>query len=1125
MGVHLHRSERTDVLVHGLAAVLARPPADPLAVDLVAVPTAGIERFICQGLARRLGASPEAADGVCANVDFPSPAWIVTRVIAQATGSDPQADPWVPHRAVWPLLAVIDRVAAEPWCAPLAQHLGLGGADGTARQRQDRRFAVATRLARLFASYASQRPSLILDWAADRDEDGAGAPIPDDLTWQPELWRRLRGEIDAPSPAERLDAACRALRADPGVVDLPDRLSVFGPSRLPDDHVRVLAALGAGREVHLWLADASPRVWSDVHRLGTAPLRRRHDHSGEAVRHPLLRSLGRDSRELSRRLGRLTEHGDPPTTDTHHPVEITAPTLLGALQRQIRDDLDPGRQRDTTGAHVLSPEDASIQVHACHGQPRQADVVREVVLGLLQADATLQPRDILIMCPDLMAFAPLLSAAFGESASAGATDTAALRLRIADRTPEQANDVLAAMALVLDLLTGRMGLSEVLELAGRPPVRARFGFDDDTLRRLADLATQAGIRWGLDPAGRSAYQVPVTSGTWTWGVDRLLLGVAMSQDGLAHVGEVLPVDDVQGGDVLALGQLAELVTRLRGIRDAATERRTATQWADILTAAVTDLMETRGDQAWQVPHALGVLRALAVDAGDHADEVPLSLAEVRGRLDDVLEGRPTRMNFRSGGLTVCGLAPMRSVPHRVVCLMGLDDTRFPRATGADGDDVLARDPLLGERDPRSEDRQLLLDAVMAATDHLVVTYTGSDDRSNETRPPCPALAELLDTVDVMATTSSGSPARDQVRLKHPLQPFDARNFITGALVPTGPFSHDRAALAAARRLTGPRSPRPAFLVGDLPPEPVAELALPQLGAFLASPAAAFLRSRIGLAPRPDDDPAPEAIPLEPDGLATWQIGERALGQVARGVPPADVAAAERLRGQLPPGALGSAVLQGIGAEVSALAHRAALLRVRPSRPISARLDLPGGVRLVGTIPDVHDRSIVRLTYSRSKPAQPARVWPELLAAAATTGEAGWSAHLVTRDDEVTLRAPAPDEAARVLAELAELYRAGLVAPLPLMPATGMEYTRRRLRGHSTDAALRAARHAAWQPRFGAERDAPAVVTLWGARAEFEVLLAEPPHADERWFPDETTRFGALARRLWEPIISARGAGR
>src|SRR4029077_13503723 len=130
------------------------------------------------------------------------------------------------------------------------------------------------------------------------------------------------------------------------------------------------------------------------------------------------------------------------------------------------------------------------------------------------------------------------------------------------------------------------------------------------------------------------------------------------------------------------------------------------------------------------------------EAGE--SDVPLTLLEVRALLAGRLQGRPTRANFRTGHLTICTLVPMRSVPHRVVCLLGLDDGVFPRKAPRDGDDLMVDDPYVGDRDPRSEDRQMLLDALLAAGERLIVTYSGHDERTNLPRPPAVPVSELLD---------------------------------------------------------------------------------------------------------------------------------------------------------------------------------------------------------------------------------------------------------------------------------------------------------------------------------------------------------------------------------------------
>ena len=213
--LHLHRAERADGLVDALGALLAVAPADPFAVEVVSVPTRGMERWLTQRVSARLG--------ICANVAFPSPRRLVGDAVAAASGIDPDADPWLPERMVWPLLEVVDASIEEPWLGLLARHL----------QRPERRFGSVRHLADLFDRYAQERPQLVQAWA--RGE----APH-----WQAELWRRLNARLGVPGPAERLHHACERLRAEPGLLDLPERLSLFGLTRLPAGQLEVLRALG-----------------------------------------------------------------------------------------------------------------------------------------------------------------------------------------------------------------------------------------------------------------------------------------------------------------------------------------------------------------------------------------------------------------------------------------------------------------------------------------------------------------------------------------------------------------------------------------------------------------------------------------------------------------------------------------------------------------------------------------------------------------------------------------------------------------------------------------------------------------------------------------------------------------
>ncbi len=1140
MTFHIHRAVRTAELADGLGALLADPLDDPFAEEVVVVPEHGVERWLAQRLSHRLGGGSEGEGGVCAGVRFVRPASLVTML----TGRELD-DPWLPSHLVWPLLATMDGALDELWAAPLARHLGHGDDSVDGRVRQGRRYGLALRLARLLHRYALQRPAVLTAWREGRDEDGAGSALPDDLRWQAELYRRLLEVVDAPPPDLRHTETLDRLRAGDATLDLPGRLSLFGHTRLPVTEVELLRALAEHRDVHLWLPQPSPAAWTAlVDRLdGDGVVPRAADRSADAVAHPLLASLGRDSRELVRVLS-------PPDGDVDEllAAPVAEPTtVLGWLQSDIAANRVPDAA--VRGVRVPAPDDRSLSIHACHGPTRQVEVLREVLVGLLEDDPTLEPRDVLVMCPDVEVYAPLIGAAFGlgdHGTDATGVDTHPshrLRVSLADRSLRATNPLLSVAEQLVALVAGRATASEVLDLIGSDPVRARFRLDDDDLDRLTGWVAATGVRWGLDAAGRSPFALAAEEqNTWAFGLDRLLSGVAVSADGpLSIGGHTLPYDDVGSGSIDLAGRLAEAISRLEAAVGALAEARSAAQWTSTLRESVLVLTDVARDDAWQV----GDLDRVLAEASRHApDDLPLTIADVRVLLADRLAGRPSRASFRTGGLTVCTMVPMRSVPHRVICLVGLDDDSFPRQQSIDGDDVLARTPLTGERDARSEDRQLLLDAVMAAGERLVVTYTGADERSGERRPPAVPLGELIDAAadtaaplaasgegpsdgavaDPEAAAVTASLAVGEVR--HPLQPFDARNFAVGELTATDePFSFDLAGLDGATALLRGPTPGPPLLDAPLPAEELPEVSLTQLVELVTSPARTFLRDRLGLAVSWEADEVSDRMPVDLDNLEKWAIGDRGARARLSGRTAEEVWTAELLRGELPPSGLARHTLSPVCERVEDLVSAVASLRGdAPGRTVHVEIALPGGRRLTGAVDGVHDHRLITAGYSSVSAKQLLTTWVRLLALTAGHPEDGWEASVLgTTTKGVVSRSFGrlePELARARLADLVELLVLARTCVLPLPPKTGHAYAQVVHRDDRKTVSARRSAENEWVPDdrgWNDERSDRWWRLAYGDAAPVDALFA--PAAGPG------TDLGSLTPRLWDPLLDNLGGGR
>ena len=649
-----------------LGGVMVDPLPDPMAAETIVIPSLGTQRWLSLEIARRCGASSsERADGVAGNIDYLFPNGLVRRVL----GAD-EADPWELSRVVWSLLTILDRGTDER-VGPLGPLPPGATAWGRARH-----------LADLFDRYHTHRPEMIRAWAAGHDLDGAGTRLDPTHEWQPQLWRRLRDHIGTPSPPERLPAQLAALAAGEVDVDLPSRVFLFGLTTIPggSPFMELLDAVAAHRDVHLLLHQPSAGLTVATQRvMGEQPgpvTRRADDPTAEVATHPLLRSWARPTREAIALLGHRR-------IDVAEPAQPGPATLLGRLQSDIAADRSPGAD------HVVAPDDRSIRFHSCQGPTRQVEVLRDQLLHLLADDPTLTEDDIVVFCPRLDAFAPHIERVFGPSVDG--TDpnptggAPALRYRVTDRSLQGTDPVFRAVGALIELVASRFSVPAVLEFIGLSPVRQRFGFDDDDVETIADWADATTTRWGLDGDHRQRWGIPAdhVAGTWASAVDRLLIGVTATDDPDALVGDsVVPVD-VEGSDIGTAGRFAQLVQRLAALADEATTARPIESWVGVLTTAADDLFEVDPDSSWQLERLNRLLTELATRsrADDARHEVDLTIDDIRHVVGEQLSSSGGRADFFRGGLTVSTLTSLRGIPHRVVCLLGIDDDAPPPGVG------------------------------------------------------------------------------------------------------------------------------------------------------------------------------------------------------------------------------------------------------------------------------------------------------------------------------------------------------------------------------------------------------------------------------------------------------------
>ena len=1051
----IHRSNRMECLLAALSEVLSEARTagrtDPFAPDTIVVQSQGMARWLSLRLAERFS--------VWANPSFPFPRAIIEQLAAGLLGP-PEGQPLERDALALAVAARLPHHLSEPAFAPLARYLDndLGA---------DRLLQLAQRVGRLLDDYAVFRS----DWV-----EAALTGQADDGDWQTVLMRELSDRFGAHPIGARRRALLAALQAGQGPIPgFPERLCVFGISSLPPLYLELLVALSERLPLHLFLLSPTGEFWADL-RSAREQERMKQARGGVLLPHveeghPLLASLGKLGRDLFTLLEQRVEHYQE---DSDAFVDPGTDCLLHALQADILHLRARGPQgADDRGDECprlpIAADDESLQVHICHSPTREVEVLHDQVVAALQ-DPELSPGDIVVMAPDIEAYAPAIAAVFGQTST-----RPAIPFQIADRGLLASHPVLDALLSLLDLLESRLEAPAVLDVLSLAPVRERFEVAEEELETVRAWVDQVGIRWGVDADHRSEVgQPPMHETTWRFGLERLMLGYAMEGDDLRLFAGRLPYDDIEGGVAALLGRFSDFCEALfqqrlccRGPCDLAT-------WRTRILALIEAFLAPGPDGQAELSSLRGALDELASDA----ERTGLSLAVGRAPFCRLLQDRLDRgrgaVGFMTGGVTFCQLLPMRSIPFSVVALLGMDDGAFPRTQRPLGFDKRRQAPRLGDRSVREDDRYLFLEAIISARKRLIITYVGRGVHDNSVRPPSVLVAELLDHVNASYRFEGGG-ARSQLCVEHRLQPFSPAYY--GAGREPKLFSYARhyydgaVTLQAGRANLKPSmlsAPTP-FLATPLSPPPDAgePLTVPFLSRYLGHPVRAFLQERIGVFLGRDATPLEPRERMELDALSRWEVGDQLLRRLLEGHDPEQLLATTMASGRLPLGVPGELAYRGLLPTVEGLAQACARYRPGgdrgwPSRVLSLSLD---GQGLTGDLSGLFDNVQLMAQYGRVGRRSELVVWlRHVLAnlAAMREPDARWptTSVLVGRSDgdspaSVTF-SPLSDPESVLRRLLAWIARARSF-PLPFACEASRAYASAHLAGQPEAAALAAAR--------------------------------------------------------------------
>lgn len=912
-------------------------PLPVLAPEVLLVQSNGMKHWLELALAKDLG--------ICAatQVELPSAKlWQIYRAVL-GPSNVPAHMPLDKSPLVWRIMRLLPSLLAKPSFAPLKNYLGQAEADASPMNR--RAYQLAAQLADVLDGYQNYRADWLEDWANHKDtlrtQAGMATPLPTAQSWQPELWRDLLDDLAADAEVkaelqhsfssrakvhEAFMAKMASIPEGQRPAGVPHRIMVFGVTSLPMQTVQALAALGRVCQVLMLVQNPCQHYWGHVveSRVPLAKLsKQRQAHKAglpvpqddgslsEADQyklhtdtHPLLAAWGKHGRDYLHLLdgfddvdqykgqfNRVDVFVDPAHTAADEGRE---PTMLEHLQSSLLN-LAPLPDHLTN----VPADDTSVRFVQTHSAQREVEVLHDRLLAWLDADPTLKPADIMVMVPDMANFAPHIHAVFGRFAS---NDPRHLPYTVADTTP-RTEPLVQALDTLLQLPQLRVTRVEWQSLFEVAAVRERFGLEEHDVAQLDTWLADAGVRWGLDaphrkPWGIAPDMADANQNSWLFGIERLLLGYATgaSDDLATPWADTLPQAGVGGLDARVVDGLLQWLRHTQIALIKLRQEHTPTEWVAVLQQLVS-LFFKPSDEADErlIERVMAPLETWLAECQLARLDSPLPLVVVREHWMAQLQQPAMQRRFFGGGVQFATLMPMRSIPFKCVCLLGMNDGDYPRSQTPRDFDLMSDAAhagstqshwRAGDRSRREDDRYLFLEALLSARDKLYISWQGRRTTDHEIKPPSVLVAQLMDYLNAVWTqrNDKGEPTPACVAPLQPLQAFSPKYFTQDATFQTYADDWQRALLS-------PSTPPAATASNEAAPT---ELTLQHLQRLLRQPVEVFLVNRLRLRLDQPEEAAEEEEPFSLDGLEKYKLNQR----IAQADDAQQAIAQLRLSGQL-----------------------------------------------------------------------------------------------------------------------------------------------------------------------------------------------------------------------------------
>ena len=864
----LYTSNKLEILLDALSDVVKTPHTSPLSKEIIVVQNKGMQHWLSMQLCNKFK--------VWANAHFLFPNSFVEENFKKVVKD---YSPFDPRHLAWRIMDALPNLINRPDFVSLKDYL--------IDNRQLKLYQLCSQIADIFDQYSIYRPEMVLEWEKGQITG-----------WQSILWQKLfsKGKPEHRAKIrEQFFTNFSSLCQNKSLWNDISRVSIFGISSLPPFYAEIIHSLSSIIDVHMFLLNPSVDFWDDI--LSEREIHKIMKKKGKKFNlqmdlhweqgNSLLASLGAYGRDFISLMHGFDGEEFPMASDPKNTL------LLSCIQSDILNLRQRGAQENVP-VSPIAIDDNSIQIHSCHSPMREMEVLYDNLLMLFEKDPSLNLSDIVIMTPNIELYAPTIQAVF-EGAETR------LPYTIADNRIVSGNNIIESFFLLLHISQSRFAANEVLSILESSVIQKAFDLGDSDLDLIRTWTEGTNIHWGLNDETFSFFEMPVISETtWEKGIKSMLLGYSMAQGNENRfINSILPYQGIEGAQSKVLGNLLDFIKQLKVFHLLLKEAHTLTIWSEILSNLIKTFFSIDDKSSAIIKILHDCLFELSTMESKTGFTVPVDLEVITNHLTKSLTKISFSSGFISGAITFCEMLPMRSIPFKVLCMVGMNDNAFPRRSRHVAWDLMASNPKKGDRSLEKEDRYIFLEALLSARDVFYVSYIGQDIQDNSIRQPSVIVTELLDYIEkgyilsthllIPSLERDGKPAGNpseineltphsissptllnKIHLFHRLQGFSSLYFQNAG--PFFSFSKENF-IAAQTKILKHTTKLPFFSHSISLPEQPISISIKELCSFFKNPIRTLIQKHLGVSFENKQSLLSDNEPFSIEGLDAYAIGQ------------------------------------------------------------------------------------------------------------------------------------------------------------------------------------------------------------------------------------------------------------